>query len=41
MQIFNFVVLNVVIAPQNVLASHTRKTHLPIVTLNVCELESN
>ena len=39
MQIFNFVVLFVIITAQNVLTSHISKTHLPIVSLNVRELE--
>ena len=32
MQIFNFVVLSVIIAPHNVLTFHISKTHLPIRT---------
>ena len=40
MQIFNFVVLSVIITSHNVLTFHIRKTHLPIVSLNVRELES-
>ena len=39
MQIFNFVVLSVIIAPQNILTPHISKTSLPIVSLNVSELE--
>ena len=38
MKIFNFVVLSVIIAPYNVQIS---KTQLPIVSLNVRELELN
>ena len=41
MQIFNFVVLPVIIAPNNVLTPHVSKTHFPIVLLNVHELELN
>ena len=41
MQIFNFVVLSVIIAPQNILTPHISKTSLPIVSLNVRELELN
>ena len=41
MQIFNFVVLSVIIAPHNVATSLTSKTYLPIVSLNVDELELN
>ena len=40
MQIFNFVVLSVIITSHNVLTPHISKTHLPIVSLNVHELES-
>ena len=40
MQIFNFVVLSVIITSHNVLIPHISKTHLPIVSLNVHELES-
>ena len=35
MQIFNFVVLTVIIAPQDVLAPHITKTYLPIVSFTV------
>ena len=35
MQIFNFVVLFVIIASHNVLTPHISKTHLLIVSLNV------
>ena len=41
MQIFNFVVLSVIPAPQKVSFSHISKTHLPIVLLDVRELELN
>ena len=41
MQIFNFVVLSVIIVPHNVLTPHISKIHLPIVSLNVRELELN
>ena len=41
MQIFNFVVLSVIITPQNVLTPHISKTHLPIVSINVRELKLN
>ena len=40
-QIFNFVVLSVIIASHNVLTPHVSKTHLPIVSLNILELELN
>ena len=38
---FYFVVLSVITAPQNVPTLHISKTHLPIVLLNVRELELN
>ena len=41
MQIFNFVVLSVIIAPHNVLTRHVSKTYLSIVSLNAHELELN
>ena len=41
MRIFNFVVLPVITAPNNVSTPHISKTHLPIVSLNVHELELN
>ena len=41
MQILNFVILSVIIAPHNVLTPHISKTHLPIVSVNVHELELN
>ena len=37
MQIVNFVVLSVIIGTHNVLFPHIRKTHWPIVLLNVHE----
>ena len=40
-QIFNFVVLSLIIVYHNVITPHIRKTHLPIVSLNVRELELN
>ena len=40
-QISNFVVLSVIITPHNVSTPYIRKTHLPIVSLNVRELELN
>ena len=40
-QIFHSVVLYVIIAPHNVHNPHISKTHLPIVSLNVRELELN
>ena len=41
MQIFNFVVLSMIITSHNVLTLHIRKTHLPTVSLTVRELESS
>ena len=41
MRIFNFVILSVITAPHNVPTPHINKTHLPIVLLNVLELELN
>ena len=41
MPIFNFIVLPVITAPHNVPTTHISKTHLPIVSLNVRELEFN
>ena len=38
---FNFVALFVITAPRNVLTPHINKTHLPIVLLNVREVELN
>ena len=40
MQIFNFVVLSVIISPKNALTPHISKTHLPIVSINVSECNS-
>ena len=39
MQIFNFVVLSVIISLHNVPIPHISKTHLPTVLLNVREIE--
>ena len=39
MHICNFVVLSVITAPRNVPPSHISKTHLPIASLNVREVE--
>ena len=40
MQIFNFVVLSVIIAPRDILTFHSSKTHLPTAfSLNVRDLE--
>ena len=39
MHICNFVVLSVITAPRNVPPSHINKTHLPIASLNVREVE--
>ena len=39
MHIFNFIVLSVITAPHNVSAPHISKIHLPIVSLNVREVE--
>ena len=41
MCIFNFVILSVIIAPDNVPTPPISKIHLPIVSLNVRELELN
>ena len=41
MQIFIFVVLPVIYALHNVLIPHISKTHLPIISLNVSDLELN
>ena len=41
MKIFNFMVLSVIIAHHSVLTSHISKTHLPISSFNVRELELN
>ena len=39
-QIFNIVVLSVIIASHNVLTPYFSKTHLAIISLNVRDLES-
>ena len=39
MFMFNFVVLSVIIALHNVLTAHISESHLPIVSLNIRELE--
>ena len=41
MRIFNFAVLSLITAPHNVLTPHNSKTHLPIVSLNIREVELN
>ena len=41
MPVFSFVVLSDIIAPYNVLTPHISKTHLPIGSLSVRELEFN
>ena len=41
MRIFYFVVLSVITAPHNVPTPHISKSHLPVVSLNVRELELN
>ena len=41
MQIFNFIVLSVIIVNRSVLSPHISKGHLPISSLNVHELELN
>ena len=41
MRIFNFVALSVTTAPYNVPTLHISKIHLPIVSLNVPEIELN
>ena len=41
MQNFNFTVSSVIIAPQNFLTPHIRKTQLPIVSFIVHELKLN
>ena len=40
-RIFNFVVLPVITAPDNAPTPHISKSHWPIVSLNVRELEMN
>ena len=39
MQIFNFVVLSVIITPENILTPYISKTHLLTASLNIRELE--
>ena len=39
MQVFNFVVLSVIIPPHNVVTRYISKMHLLIVSLNVRELK--
>ena len=41
MQMFNSIVLLVIIAYHSLLTPHISKTHLPISSLNVRELELN
>ena len=41
MQIFKFLILSVIIAPHNDLNPDISKTHLPILSLSVRELELN
>ena len=41
MQIFNFLVLSVIISPHNVLTSHISKTQLRIVSLDIRKLKLN
>ena len=41
MQFFNFIVLSVIIAYHSVLTPHISKTHLPICSPNVREIELN
>ena len=41
MRIFNFVVLSAITAPHIVPTPHISKTHLPVVSLNVFEVELN
>ena len=41
MRIFCFVILSVITAPHNVPTPHISKSHLPVVSLNVRELELN
>ena len=36
-QIFNFVLLSVIITPRNIITPHISKTHFHIVSLNVHE----
>ena len=41
MQAFNFIVASIIIAHHSFLTIHFSKTHLPIPSLNVHELELN
>ena len=41
MRILNFVVLSVITTPHNVPTPHINKNHLPIVSLNIREVELN
>ena len=41
MRMFTFVVLYVITAPDNITTPHISKIHLPLVSLNVRELELN
>ena len=41
MQIFNFLVLSVIISPHNVLTPHISKTQLRIVSLDIRKLKLN
>ena len=41
MQAFNFIVSSIIIAHDSFLTLHFSKTHLPIASLNVHELELN
>ena len=40
MQMFDYVVLSLIVTSRNVLTPHISKTHLPIASLNIRELES-
>ena len=41
MQVFNFIVLSVIMAPYNAFTPHISKTHFPFFSINVRELELN
>ena len=41
MRMFTFVVLSVITAPDNITTPNISKIHLPLVSLNVRELELN
>ena len=41
MRVFNFVILSVITTLYNVPTFHISKTHLPIVSLNIREVELN